>query len=154
LYKPWIVERVFTADGQNKRIYHPEALAKVTASDSTLQIVRQGLYGVVNEQGTGARARVPELEIAGKTGTAQVVRKKAVVEVDEEDIPVELKDHAWFVAFAPVDNAEIALAVLVEHGGHGGSTCAPIAREVIREYFRLKEAQPLEALPLEATPLS
>jgi penicillin-binding protein 2 len=141
IYRPLIVNRIVTADGQTKRIYHPEVLARVSASDSTLEIVRQGLYGVVNEQGTGGRARIPGLNVAGKTGTAQVVSKKAVAETDEDDIPDELKDHAWFVAFAPVEAAEIALAILVEHGGHGGSACAPIARELIKEYLKPKPAE-------------
>ncbi len=148
LYKPWIVDRILNADGQTKRIYHPEVLAKPSPADSTLQIIRRGLYGVVNEQGTGARARVAGLSIAGKTGTAQVVSKQATAETDGEEIPLELKDHAWFVAFAPVDNAEIALAVMVEHGGHGGSASAPIARELIKEYFKLKGTWP----PLKKAP--
>jgi penicillin-binding protein 2 len=139
LYKPLIIDRIVTTEGQTKRIYHPEVLSKTSLSSLTLEIVRQGLYGVVNEQGTGTRARIPGLDIAGKTGTAQVVSKSAVEEKEEADIPDDLKDHAWFVAFAPVESAEIALAVFVEHGGHGGSACAPIARELIREYFSLKQ---------------
>ncbi len=141
LYKPWIVDRIITADGQTKRTYHPEVLSKLPVSESTLQILRQGLFGVVNdEHGTGARARVEGLNIAGKTGTAQVVRKRVIAKTGEE-IPTELRDHAWFVAFAPADNAEIAMAVLVEHGGSGGKAAAPIARELIKEYFRLKARQ-------------
>ncbi len=151
LYKPWIVDRIVNADGEIKRIYHPEILAKPSPAESTLQTVRRGLYGVVNEQGTGGRARVPGLDIAGKTGTAQVVSKKATEETAAEDVPDELKDHAWFVAFAPVDNAEIALAVMVEHGGHGGSAAAPIARELIKEFFKLKGTWPP---PKEAQPLT
>jgi penicillin-binding protein 2 len=87
--------------------------------------------------GTGRAAQVQGIKVAGKTGTAQVVRM-GEQEDEEEDIdeePYEFRDHAWFVAFAPVEEPEILVAVLVEHGGHGGSAAAPIAREVMKEYF-------------------
>jgi len=88
--------------------------------------------------GTGRAARLQGIKVAGKTGTAQVVRMGEDEEEEEEDIdeePYEFRDHAWFVAYAPAEEPEILVAVLVEHGGHGGSAAAPIAREVMKAYF-------------------
>jgi len=73
--------------------------------------------------------------VAGKTGTAQVVRLKQYKHLREEDIPYKYRDHAWFTCFAPAENPEIAVTVLVEHGLHGGSAAAPIAKAVLEKYF-------------------
>jgi cell division protein FtsI/penicillin-binding protein 2 len=74
--------------------------------------------------------------IAGKTGTAQVFGIKQDEEYDEETVSKKLRDHALFISFAPVIQPEIAVAVIVENGGHGGSTAAPIARKVMDYYFK------------------
>jgi penicillin-binding protein 2 len=78
------------------------------------------------------------IKVAGKTGTAQVVRapEDDEEEQDESQVPYEFRDHAWFVAYAPAEAAEIVVVVLVEHGGHGGSAAAPLARQVMEEYFK------------------
>ena len=75
------------------------------------------------------------IEICGKTGTAQVVSRKKDDSFGEEERSFFLKPHAWFVAYAPSVDPEIAVAVIVEHGEHGSSTAAPVASEVIRTYF-------------------
>ena len=97
------------------------------------------LYGVVNEKGgTGILSESEVISIAGKTGTAQVVRLvDNGKELKEKDIPFNLRDHAWFVAFAPFDFPKISVAVIVEHGGHGGVEAAPIVKEIIEKslYF-------------------
>jgi penicillin-binding protein 2 len=96
----------------------------------TLEDVRQCLSGVVNEPGgTGGSAKSTVTTIGGKTGTAQVVGLKKGIK------GAEYRDHAWFVAFAPVEKPQIALSVLVEHGGHGGSAAAPIAKKAIEAYL-------------------
>ena len=82
--------------------------------------------------GTGTRARVQGFEVAGKTGTAQVVAKDAYGTRDE------FEDHAWFVGFAPYDDPEIVVGVFVENGGHGGSAAAPVAQAVMQVYFDKK----------------
>ena len=59
--------------------------------------------------------------------------------IKSEDLPYEIRDHAWFIGFAPVSDPEICVVALVEHGGHGGSTAAPVVKSVMQEYFRLKQ---------------
>ncbi|MGH7833026.1 MAG: penicillin-binding transpeptidase domain-containing protein, partial [Candidatus Binatia bacterium] len=106
--------------------------------------VRNALRDVVfGESGTGGRARSPLVQIAGKTGTAQVVEFKGQV-IKSEHLPYFSRDHAWFVAFAPFEKPEIAIAVLMEHGGHGGSAAAPLAKLVVEKYMALKEGQPVD----------
>jgi penicillin-binding protein 2 len=104
--------------------------SKMNLDPKALQLLRDGLSAVVNEDGGTARAAASTIvKIGGKSGTAQVVSKKKGL-AGEQFI-----DHAWFVAFAPVDKPEIALSVFVEHGGHGGSTAAPLAKKAIEAYF-------------------
>jgi penicillin-binding protein 2 len=84
--------------------------------------------------------------VAGKTGTAQVIRApEEDEEGDESEVPYKFRDHAWFVAYAPAEAPEIVVTVLVEHGGHGGSAAAPLARKVMEVYFKnrppVQEAQ-------------
>jgi penicillin-binding protein 2 len=78
------------------------------------------------------------ITVAGKTGTAQVVTMEKFKEVSEEDVEYKHRDHAWFTSFAPAENPEIAVTVLVEHGGHGGSAAAPVAKKVLAKYFAKK----------------
>ena len=70
---------------------------------------------------------MPGVRVAGKTGTAQVVNLNHTEDLEDDEIPIRYRDHAWFVAFAPAEAAEIVVAVLVEHGGGGGAVAAPIA---------------------------
>ncbi len=96
-------------------------------------VIRDGMRDAV-VSGTAWRARIPTVEVAAKTGTAQVASAD-VVAANNEDRPYELRTHAWFVGFAPFDAPEIALAVVVEHGGAGGAAAAPIGGEILRTYF-------------------
>lgn len=100
-------------------------------SPSTVDVVSRAMWGVVNESGTGTRARVEGFDVAGKTGTAQVVGRANANNKD-------FNDHAWFVGFAPYRNPEIAVAVFVENGGHGGEAAAPVARAILDTYYRKK----------------
>ncbi|HBH35868.1 MAG TPA: penicillin-binding protein 2 [Gammaproteobacteria bacterium] len=102
--------------------------------------VIQGMSQVVEApRGTAKRIRSKSYRIAGKTGTAQVVSMKQNENYDAEKLAKEKHDHALFVAFAPTDDPQIAVAVIVEHGGHGGSTAAPIARQIM-DAFLLEES--------------
>ena len=85
-------------------------------------------------KGTATRAKSSVVTIGGKTGTAQVA---ALRTGPEENIPKKFRDHALFVAFAPVDSPKIAVAVLAEHMGHGGAAAAPLAKEVIEAYIKM-----------------
>lgn len=98
--------------------------------------VVQGMSQVVeSKRGTAKRIRSKIYRIAGKTGTAQVVSMKQNEEYDEKKLAKDKHDHALFVAFAPTDDPQIAISVIVEHGGHGGSTAAPIARQIMDAYL-------------------
>jgi membrane peptidoglycan carboxypeptidase len=98
--------------------------------------VRAALEGVVNEPGgTGGRSRVPGIRSAGKTGTAQVVGLEHTDHLEEEDVRMRHRDHAWFVGYAPAEAPEIVVAALVEHGGHGGSAAGPVVQKVMAAYF-------------------
>ena len=93
------------------------------------------MYAVVNEQGTGRRARIPGIGVAGKTGSAQVVSRAR--QPKGEELPRHLRAHGWFVAYAPAEEPEIALAVLVEHSGSGGAGAA-VARRILVRYLALR----------------
>ena len=97
----------------------------------TIRVVREGMRSVVAE-GTGRRARIPGLEIAGKTGSAQVV---AHARLAKDPHNPKLMAHGWFICFAPADKPRIAMAVLVEHGGSGGEAAAPVAHDILTRYF-------------------
>ncbi|HTN42635.1 MAG TPA: penicillin-binding protein 2 [Nitrospiria bacterium] len=134
-FQPHLIKAI--RDRATGRLYEfpPVELGRVDLAKKTYTALRQALSGVVSEpHGTGASARSQFVTIAGKTGTAQVVEEKAGVET--KSLPKELQDHAWFIAFAPVEDPRIAVAVLVEHGGHGGETAAPPAKRVIEEYLK------------------
>jgi penicillin-binding protein 2 len=145
LFQPELVKKVESPAGEVLYQAKPVLKSRLDISPTTLTEVRQGLEGVVNEErGTAHGARLPNVEVAGKTGTAQVV----TLEKEKRDKEMRGKasyhyeNHAWFVAFAPVDDPQIAVAVLVEHGGHGGAVAAPLARRVLAAYFQEK-AEPV-----------
>jgi penicillin-binding protein 2 len=130
LWLPQIVERVESPDGQTLEEFAPRVRREISVAPESLAIVRQALVGVVNEsKGTAYKSRAKDIEVAGKTGTAQVHGRKT------ELGGYEAGDHAWFVGFAPAGRPKIAIAVLVEHGGHGGDVAAPVAMEIIHNYF-------------------
>jgi penicillin-binding protein 2 len=101
---------------------------------TALDAVRDALQAVVMEKGTGARAYVPGLEVAGKTGTVQVVRQ--VTWTNSEDLPYEQRDHAWFASFASGGDKQLVVVVFVEHGGKGSQAAAPLAKRLYEIYFR------------------
>ncbi|HEU4430434.1 MAG TPA: penicillin-binding protein 2 [Myxococcota bacterium] len=144
--KPRVVLRLEGRAGEVLEEFPPQLRETATVSDANLAIVREGLTAVVEVPGgTGARARVPGVRVAGKTGTVQVVSLDRVRGMKELEIPIRLRDHAWFVAFAPADAPEIAVAVFVEHGLHGSSAAAPIAQRILAKYFQKSGRSPIPA---------
>jgi len=127
--------------------------AKLPVSAATLALIRDALADVV-EEGTATRAQLGPIRVAGKTGTAQVFKKSVGVDADKQ--PKDERDHAWFIGYAPAENPEIAFAIVIEHGGHGGTTAAPVARKVLEVFFedRLphKDAVPVLQANLMAHP--
>lgn len=116
-------------------VYHELPLVeegRLSIKPETLLLIQRAMAGVVTH-GTATRAKSTLVSIAGKTGTAQTVALRVG---PEESIPKKLRDHAWFVSYAPVEAANIAVAVLVEHMGHGGTAAAPLARQLIEAYVR------------------
>lgn len=167
LHQPWTAgENVITAIGQGYihvtplqiakamsavvnggKLYTPRILAggqpvlehDIEIPQRTLDIIKDAMRGAVeDDRGTAKTIRDPVISIGGKTGTAQVARGYTSKNTSEA-IPYKLRDHAWFFGFSPVDDPEIVVVALVEHGGHGGSVAAPIVRDIIKGYYLQKE---------------
>lgn len=121
---------------------------------ATIAALRKALRDVVGAaNGTGKNARLPGIEVGGKTGTSQVVRL-GKGKIDPKKLPREQRDHAWFVAFAPVDEPEIAVAALVEHaGGGGGAIAAPVVQLVLKHFFADRLPPPENGTALQQTAL-
>lgn len=133
LYRPRLVSEIRSPEGEIVKSFPVELWKQLPISEDTLNLVRYGMWKVVNEiGGTGRRAALPEVGVAGKTGTAQVVELEFE---NGEEIPFEFRHHAWFTGFAPFENPEIALTVMIEHGESGGRVAAPIARKIFQEFF-------------------
>jgi penicillin-binding protein 2 len=148
--RPRLVLSMQDRDGNARPAPAPEIRSTVPVSEKNLALVREALIGVVEEpRGTGGRSRVPGMRVAGKTGTAQVVHLKHTEELEEHEVPIKYRDHAWFVAFAPADAPRIVVVALNEHGGHGGSAAAPIAQRVLARWAEkhVPQAQLAEAKP-------
>ena len=134
--KPQIVKGVEEGDGYIRETFEPQELGRLPVSAENIALVKDALAGVVMEPGgTAGSARTNLVTMGGKTGTAQVVNLPAGLPRGLA-LPPEWRDHAWFVAFAPTDIPKIAIAVLIEHGGHGGSVSAPIAKAMMEQAAR------------------
>jgi penicillin-binding protein 2 len=140
---PRVVRAVDEGDGWVP--VKPPAVADPTSfKPETFRALVEGLWMVVNASGTGGRARIPGRDVSGKTGTAQVISNEGRARA--RGTGRDLRDHGWFVFFAPRDNPEIAGVIYGEHNEHG-YLGAPIAKHVIETYFAKKEGQPLPVLP-------
>ena len=136
LYQPNVIQWV----GKDERKFYqfkPTLMNQFKAKKEHMDLIKGALIGAVNElRGTGTKATVKGLHVAGKTGTAQVINLEIEENFGEEsNIPHKFRDHAWFVAIAPAERPRLALAILIEHGGHGGSAAAPVAKDMFEAYF-------------------
>jgi penicillin-binding protein 2 len=134
-FRPHIVKQIENVGTGEVQHVAAESTHTLAVKPEHLEVVRNALVGV-NKEGTSARAFAGAKYVSGgKTGTAQVFSLKGE-KYEASKIDERLRDHAWFVAYAPADRPRIALAVLVENGGFGAQTAAPIARQVL-DYFLL-----------------
>jgi penicillin-binding protein 2 len=136
LYRPQIIEQVIDPEGKIVESFSPELVSELTGFDRYFTMIKRGMEEVVQgKHGTARTVAIDGLRIAGKTGTAQVVKLAQYRGLKDEDIPYKYRDHAWFTCYAPAEDPEIAVTVLVEHGLHGGSAAGPIAKAVLNQYF-------------------
>ncbi len=134
-FKPRIVSKIVSPQGKVLKVFEPAMLTNVKLNRQAITTVKDGMKGVVNEpRGTAYASRLASVNISGKTGTAQ-----------SASLGAGKGDHAWFVAYAPSEDPVLSMAILVEFGGHGASTSAPIAKIVAENYFKqqkeIKSAQ-------------
>jgi penicillin-binding protein 2 len=145
LYVPQVVQNVEAPDGSLSETYMPRVRREIGVSPQHLDMIRRALIDVVQEEdGTAYRARNKDgVRVAGKTGTAQVVSRKGRSEESSSAWYLD-RSHGWFAGFAPAEDPQVAFAVLVEHGGSGGASAAPIATSVMQEYFSAPESEEAE----------
>lgn len=141
VYKPGIMESIQSVQGNTVQKSSPEAAGKLPAGKETIETIKKGLYDAVNSRrGTAYRyVRSKEIQISGKTGTAQLVGRRIDDLPEGEEFDEKYLPHAWFVGYAPGDNPRIAVSVLIEHGKGGASAAGPIAKEMMLNYLKPKK---------------
>ncbi len=153
LVTPLQLARMMAAVGNGGKLFKPEYIldespvieSRVPVKPAILARIRKILVGVTEDRhGTARTCFIKGIHIAGKTGTAQVIKQKKRRE--SEKMGWRYKDHALFVALAPAANPQIAVAVIIEHGGHGGSAAAPVAKEIIERWLKLRSPKPASIL--------
>jgi penicillin-binding protein 2 len=129
-----------------KPVPAPPPQSKIDIDPNKLQAIRDGLWMVVNQGGTGGRARMIGYDISGKTGSSQVISNAGRVAAGKTT--KDLRDNGWFVFFAPRDNPKIAGVVFLEHGIHGGNAAA-VTHHILETFFAKKEGKPLPPVPTD-----
>jgi penicillin-binding protein 2 len=149
-FQPHLVKEIRRTKG-GPLLIENKPLFDLQINPAYLKLVKGAMEAVTKPGGTAAGASYgAPYRMAAKTGTAQVIAIKQGEKYDSKKVSEYNRDHAWFIAFAPADKPRIAMAVLVENGGHGGTTAAPIARKVMDYYLLGKDPQSLPALPLKS----
>ena len=146
-YTPHVLKAVDEGQGW-KPVPPPPPQSAVRMKASTVSALHDGLWMVVNAAGTGGRGKIEGRDVSGKTGTAQVISLTGARVAKGK---IDVRDHGWFVFFAPRDNPELAGVVFAEHSEHG-FLAAPIAKHVIETYYAKKEGQPLPVLQKAPVP--
>lgn len=135
IYYPRLIDRILNADGSTLFEFEPRVRKTIKASDEHMAVLKKGLWMTVQEDGgTSYPYRIEEVEVSGKTGTAQV-KKIGRIRVANRDKEFRFRDHAWFSAYAPSKEPTIAITVFLEHGGHGSSDATPVAMEILKRWF-------------------
>ncbi len=146
--QPQVIRKIEDWEGNILLQPEPEVVRQIDYSAKDWKAVQEGLIAVVNApRGTGHAAYLEDVLVAGKTGTSQVVRRRSDEEEEtdkEGKIPYRFRPHALFVAYAPAEKPELAIAVVVEHGQSGGRAAGPIAKRIIQRYMELKGQVPQE----------
>jgi penicillin-binding protein 2 len=151
VFRPHVVRQIEDSQTGALTTIEPMPIAEIPLKEENIRRVRDAMVDVTKPGGTAAWAGMnAKYPFAGKTGTAQVIGMKGQ-KYDEDRIHERHRDHALFIAYAPADDPRIALAILVENGGHGGSTAAPIARQVVDFYLLGKEPVPVKPAATEET---
>jgi penicillin-binding protein 2 len=146
LYKPGIVSRIENSQGTIVSEIESEVTGILSISNNNLEIIRKGLFKTVQgSRGTARKIRQKHVTIAGKTGTAQVFGVKPGDNLKTDKLDFHLRDHAWFICYAPTEKPVIAIAVLVEHGGQGSAVAAPVAAAIVSRY--IPETLPAKSIP-------
>jgi penicillin-binding protein 2 len=138
LYQPQVVRSIETSDGTIVQEFPPRVRRVIDVEAGRLRILQDSLHGVVTErEGTAYKQRIADVDMAGKTGTAQVthVTPKGV---DPDKVWYFNRDHAWFAGYAPSSAPEIAIVVIIEHGGGGGTNAVPVAMRIVRDWQQMK----------------
>ena len=141
LYEPEIVRAVEASDGTTVQEFSPRVRRQIQIDPENLRLIHSALNAGVNEEGgTARRARIEGVDMAGKTGTAQVGHTVARG-LEAEKVQYLSRDHAWFAGYAPTGSPEVAVVALVEHGGTGGQHAAPIAFQLVQAYNEIEAAK-------------
>jgi penicillin-binding protein 2 len=146
-YTPHVLKAIDEGQGW-KPVPPPNPLSQVTMKPSTVQAVHDGLWLAVNGAGTAGRARIQGRDVSGKTGTAQVISLTGAKVAKGK---IDVRDHGWFVFFAPRDNPVLAGVIFAEHAEHGYYG-ASIAKHIIETYYAKKEGRPLPVLQKPPAP--
>lgn len=151
LYRPFVLKKILDTRGKILKEEKPLERRFIPLKEETIRIVGGGLYDVVmSPTGTGKRAQVKGFTVSGKTGTAQTAALKKTKDKDLDDVAFQQRDHAWFAAFSPSENAEIAVVALSEYdGGGGGAQAAPIVQKVLEAYWRKKHPEKFPGAPAD-----
>lgn len=141
LFKPQLVKQIVDTQGNVVEDFQPEVIRQLPVEPEYIDLVREGMWGAVNfPNGTAKALSVPGVQVAGKTGTAEFFDPEIGLLPNKR-----LPTHAWFTAFAPYENPEIAVVVFVYNGGEGSVTAVPVAQEILRGYFDLQRPPADEA---------
>ncbi len=148
LYRPQIVQEIVDGQGHLVKAFEPKVIRRLPVSKKTLNVVRRGMYlAVYGPRGTARSVAIPGVTIAGKTGTAEFAADLNGDGRIDRDKNGNLPTHAWFTAFAPYKNPQVAVTVFIFGGGEGSAVAVPVAREVLAAYFNVSPKVLQEASP-------